>query len=123
MLGKSVSCAVSKFRPAQASVVYLQKSSVWYIEYENVLMQKLIIGCDEEGRRVSHDTCVAEHSNNHSLYNKTGSLQVQLKESYTSPKWNSKGRVPEEKSKNKQTWLHYAEIQEPSDLVCKLQLE
>ena len=33
------------------------------------------------------------------------------------------GRGPNKKFKNKQTRLKYAEIQEPSDLVCKLQLQ
>ena len=32
-------------------------------------------------------------------------------------------RGPNKKSKNEQTQLKYAEIQEPSDLVCKLQLQ
>ena len=32
-------------------------------------------------------------------------------------------RGPNKESKNEQTWLKYAEIQEQSDLVCKLQLQ
>ena len=35
----------------------------------------------------------------------------------------SNGRGPNKKSKNEQTRLKYAEIQEPSDLACKLQLQ
>ena len=58
VVGVSCMCVVGEFR--RTSVVYCT-------EYENVLMQKLVISCDEEGGRVNHDTCVAEHSNNHSL--------------------------------------------------------
>ena len=35
----------------------------------------------------------------------------------------TKRRGPNKKSKNERTRFEYAEIQEPSDLVCKLQLQ
>ena len=41
----------------------------------------------------------------------------------TAVSWAQNCRGPNKKSKNEQTRLKYAEIQEPSDLVSKLQLQ